>query len=107
VRIIDLEATGRLNHFRRLIGGVSVALQQKNSRRAIAILKADLDDQLERMPELVKDGINRGYASSYCTFTPPSADGVLPALSRNVRIGVRPTAASPPRSTSLALGDAR
>lgn len=107
VRIIDLEATGRLNHFRRLIGGVSVALQQKNSRRAIAILRADLDDQIERMPELVKDGINRGYASSHCTFTPPSADGVLPALSRNVRIGARPTAASPPRSTSLALGNAR
>jgi len=63
VRTIDLADPERSGEVRRSIEAFSFALQKKETPAALAILKRDLDAQIDRMPTLVREGINRAYTS--------------------------------------------
>jgi DNA-binding GntR family transcriptional regulator len=65
VRTIDLEDSERGSEVQRSIEELSFALRRKDAATGIAVLKRDLDEQIDRMPTLVKEGINRAYASLY------------------------------------------
>jgi DNA-binding GntR family transcriptional regulator len=63
VRVIDLGDPERSGEVRRSIEALSLALRKKDTAAALAVLKRDLDGQIDRMPTLVKEGINRAYTS--------------------------------------------
>jgi DNA-binding GntR family transcriptional regulator len=63
VRTIDLGDPERSGEVRRNIEALSFALRRKDTAAALAVLKRDMDVQIDRMPALVKEGINRAYTS--------------------------------------------
>jgi len=63
VRTIDLGDPERFGEVRRSIDALSSALGKKDTAAALDVLKRDLDGQIDRMPTLVKEGINRAYSS--------------------------------------------
>jgi len=63
VRMIDLSDPERSGEVRRSFEAFSFALQRKETPAALAILKRELDVQIDRMPTLVREGINRAYTS--------------------------------------------
>jgi len=63
VRAIDLGDPQRPGEVRRGIEALSSAMRKKDTAVALAVLKTDLDGQIDRMPTLVKEGINRAYTS--------------------------------------------
>jgi DNA-binding GntR family transcriptional regulator len=63
VRAIDLGDPERSEEVRRGIEALSLALREKDTAVALAVLKRELDGQIDRMPTLVKEGINRAYTS--------------------------------------------
>jgi DNA-binding GntR family transcriptional regulator len=63
VRMLDLEAPERADEARAMVESLCAALAQKDGKAAIAILKRARDEQIERMPALVKEGISRAYTS--------------------------------------------
>jgi len=65
VRTIDLEDRRRRGDVQRSFQKLSLALQRNDTAAASAVLKGDLDKQIDRMPALVKEGISRAYASSW------------------------------------------
>jgi len=69
VRMIDLEDAGRLLETQRLIEQLFVALHGNEVAAAVAIMKADLDGLIERMPALVNEGISRAYTASSSVLT--------------------------------------
>lgn len=63
VRTIDLGDPERSGAVRRSIEAMTFALRRKDTAAALAVLKRDMDVQIDRMPTLVKEGINRAYTS--------------------------------------------
>ena len=63
VRTIDLADPERSGEVRRSFEAFSFALQRKETPAALAILKGELNVQIDRMPTLVREGINRAYTS--------------------------------------------
>jgi DNA-binding GntR family transcriptional regulator len=61
IRLIDLEMPNRFNCALRSISEVASAVQAGDVTRAVAALDRDFDLSIERMPALVREGVNRAY----------------------------------------------
>jgi len=75
VRMIDLEDADRSFEVWRMTEALSVALHSNDAAAAIAVMKADLDELIRRMPLLVNQAISRAYAgsSAFSTTSRPNA----------------------------------
>lgn len=82
VHMIDLEEAERLSDLRLSMTRLSEALQKNDAARAINTLERHLDDQIVRMPALVKEGISRAYSSPPWTSVPLQLSVPAAALAR-------------------------
>jgi DNA-binding GntR family transcriptional regulator len=102
VRTIDFEYIERTGQVRRSIEALSFALRRKDAAAAFAILQRELDEQIDRMPALVKEGINRACTSSRQGRNPPFFDERGQGWSKSRASDHRPV--HPPLDPGIAPG---
>src|ERR1043165_1495683 len=79
VRMIDLEMAGRASQLEAELSDLSRAFRRGDSKTALRILRRSMEDEMSRMPTLIKEGLSRAYVAPTWTAIPIGVRGAQPA----------------------------